>query len=188
MFFLEDLVSLEEIATLYRRFKNSLDNTKDYEQAGWFYFNEFEMRRKACIENSKSKFRKLKPRHMLYSMYRVFAGYGEKPLLSTFWFFLFWTMFSVLNMFSGIQLSDGRLINYNVNFDFSEVYNPIKDFGYSALFTITKIIPADFFPLLKDNYNHIGPDGLILSLLSSVILILFIVFIGIGLQRIFRRF
>lgn len=47
---LEELQNHEQIAFLYRKFKTSLDTTKDFSQAGKFYYNEFEMKHKSNIQ------------------------------------------------------------------------------------------------------------------------------------------
>ena len=112
LYSLEDINSFDEIATLYRRFKVALDNTKDYEQAGWFYFNEYEMKRRAFKEQSKTKY-------FIYSFYKLFAGYGEKPLWSFYWFLILLMGFTFANLFSGIKLATGSIINYDFHFSWN---------------------------------------------------------------------
>ena len=108
-----ELKSFDEIANLYRRFKVALDNTKDYEQAGWFYFNEYEMKRRASLEDSDkednwikigNKYkRKSIPKYIMYSLYKLFAGYGEKPLWSFYWFLFTAFIFSIINIFNEVS-------------------------------------------------------------------------------------
>ncbi|MEE9553268.1 MAG: pentapeptide repeat-containing protein, partial [candidate division Zixibacteria bacterium] len=118
---IEDLNGFEDVASLYRRMKTALDNTKDYQQASWFYFNEFEMKRKALeeeIENSLPKwkifrwqpllwfYRQLKKifsKYFFYFWYKVLAGFGEKPLWSFYWFLLGILGFTTLNYCIGLK-------------------------------------------------------------------------------------
>ncbi len=95
---IEDLSGLDEIAGLYRRFKTALDGTKDYIQAGWFYFNEFEMLRLYYkqVDGTLSK-----SKYFLYTLYKYFAGYGEKPLWSFFWLTIFTFTISIFNLLNG---------------------------------------------------------------------------------------
>ncbi len=186
LYSLEDINSFEEIATLYRRFKVALDNTKDYEQAGWFYFNEYEMKRRAFKEQSR-------PKYIVYSLYKLFAGYGEKPLWSFYWFLILLMGFTFANLFSGIKLATGSIINYDFSFSLNGLTNLFTssfwlDVYYSFLFTLFRIIPISYLPVSKEQFLPIGGDGYFLAFLNTAILILFITFIAIGLKRIFRRF
>lgn len=72
----EDFDSRLDIANMYRDLKVALDNTKDYQQAGYFYFNEFEMLR---LHYRKEKGLKAKSKYFLYTTYKYLAGYGESP-------------------------------------------------------------------------------------------------------------
>ena len=80
---MEDLDSYNEIATLYRRFKTALDRTKDYADAGLFYFNELEMKRKhfRSLFKWRNKFKKwgIKSNYILYTLYKIFMGYWARP-------------------------------------------------------------------------------------------------------------
>ena len=201
-YILKDLNSLE-VANLYRRFKVSLDNTKDYEQAGWFYFNEFEMKRRACLEipqseknkggENSNKNKKSKSKFLLYSVYKLFAGYGEKPLWSFYWFLIFVLTFSIINLFSGIRIATKQIVNYDLSITSNGFSNFIsfywfKDFISSAVFTLYRIIPIGYLPIPKEQFAPIGLDGYFIAFLNTVVLILFITFIAVGLKRIFRRF
>lgn len=183
----ESFVSYEDVASLYRRMKTALDRTKDYQQASWFYFNEFEMKRKALeqeIESDPSKIRqilkKLFSKYIFYFSYKVFAGFGEKPLWSFYWLLLGILGFSGLNSLVGLQkgiaLPDGKIV--------------FRDAGFldSLIFTLYRIIPANYLPF-KQAYNiPNGFWGLFVPFLNTFVLIIFIAFIAIGLKRHFRRF
>lgn len=183
-YFMSDLSGFQEIASLYRRFKVALDNTKDYEQAGWFYFNEFEMKLKKAKKKSKPKF-------YLYLLYKIFAGYGEKPLWSFFWFLIFLLTFTFLNLFSGIKVNLENAINYDVSWKgFTTIFTSQfwSDFFNSFLFTLYRIIPIGYLPVPREQFLPIGADGYLIAFVNTGVLILFITFIAVGLKRIFRRF
>jgi len=82
---IEDLSRREDIAALYRRMKTALDNTKDYQQASWFYFNEFEMKRRHLeeqIENSKPKWKIFRWQPCIWLNHqrkKIFSRYGLHP-------------------------------------------------------------------------------------------------------------
>jgi len=179
---IEDLNGYEDISSLYRQMKTALDNTKDYQEASKFYFNEFEMKRRALKEELKDRRwpRRLFSRISLYNIYKTFAGYGEKPLWSFWWFGLgvlgFTTLNYCLGFKKGIILEGGTI-------------DPLDaTFWDSFVFTLYRIIPANYLPY-KQIYDI--PDnfwGMLIPFLNTAVLILFIAFIAIGLKRHFRRF
>jgi len=195
---IEDLSGYEDISSLYRQMKTALDNTKDYQQASWFYFNEFEMKRKALQEYFTKKLqekvclsettfnliahycRKFFSKLSLYNLYKTFAGYGEKPMWSFLWFGLGVLGFTILNYCLGLkrgEIQEGGTIKY--------LDTGIWD---SFIFTLYRIIPANYLP-----YKHIYdiPNnfwGMLIPFLNTAVLILFIAFMAIGLKRHFRRF
>jgi len=198
-----ELSTFEEIANLYRRFKVALDNTKDYEQAGWFYFNEYERKRRACLEDSETRRkyfkkkrefkRKSKSKYLIYSLYKLFAGYGEKPLWSFYWLLLSTFIFSIINLFNGIKFNGKELFNYDWEFSVQGVVNVINfswfiDFIKSIAFTISRIIPLGYLPIPKEQFIATTPTEYIISIANTLVLLFFLTCIGVGLKRIFRRF
>lgn len=180
---IEDLNSPLDIAALYRQMKTALDSTKDFEQAGWFYFNELEMKRKKLeedIENNNSWFtgniKKIFSKYILYFLYKVFTGYGQKPMWSTGWFaFFLLLVFTPLNYLIGVKpvVNDCEL-------------NPtIWD---SFVFSLYRILPTNYIPFARDFSVPNNIWGLIIPFFNTLILIILIIFIGIGLKRHFRRF
>jgi len=196
---IEDL-NYNEIAALYRRFKTLLDKSKDYTEAGGFYFKEFEMKRKALfialkdeLENKKwlNSFRN-GVLYLLYLIYNIFAGYGEKPGRS-FWSFLgFWLFFSWLHLLSGLEVIGYKTINYDISLSWYGLKNilniPLKDVGYALGFALYRVIPISYLPYQGSGITPEGIGGLFLSFANTFVLILFVIFIGIGLKRHFRRF
>lgn len=190
-----------EIAELYIRYKSAADKSKDYNLASWFYFNEIEMKRRqltAEILTTKNRFYKylkiIKPgRRWLYSFYRIFAGYGEKPVWSFIWFCVFTSMFTFIHLLNGIKykMGDGtfKKINYKLTSEFIFEVN-FSDFLKSLELSISRVIPSTFLPGqpsdLSTLTNNFG--DFILSLANSVFLALMVIFVAIGLKRHFRRF
>jgi len=179
---IEDFSSHKDIAALYRRMKTALDNTKDYQQASWFYFNEFEMKRKAMeeeIESDPSKirqvFNKLFSKYILYFLYKVLAGYGEKPMWSFYWLGFFLGVFTLLNYLIGVHpVINGPDISPNL--------------WDSFIFALYRILPTNYIPYTRNFYVPPNFWGLLVPFLNTLVLIIMIAFIGIGLKRHFRRF
>lgn len=111
----EDFDSRLYIANMYRDLKVALDNTKDYQQAGYFYFNEFEMLR---LHYSKEKGLKAKSKYFLYTTYKYLAGYGEKPLWSFIWLVFTTLLLSMLNLLIGFKFRSSE-----INYDFYKESN-----------------------------------------------------------------
>jgi uncharacterized protein YjbI with pentapeptide repeats len=186
-FRLEDLNNIEDVASLYRRMKTALDYTKDYQQASWFYFNEFEMKRLALKKEAESHphrirrfFKKLMGRYFLYSCYKIFAGYGEKPKWSFCWFLLGIILFAVLNYAIGLEKGipqEGGIPEYVES-----------SFWDCLMFTLYRIIPVNYLPFRLEFKIPYGFWGMLIPFLNTAVLILFIAFMAIGLKRQFRRF
>ena len=187
-------IKYSEVADLYRRMKTALDRAKNYRLASWFYFNEIEMKRKRLKERLMEDFPKwekkvFRGRRLIYSAYRLFAGYGEKPFWSFVWFGIFTLIFSLLHLFNGIKTSNGSF-NYDWGLPFPKWSEFLTDFGYSVFFTLYRVIPISYLPYERDKYGLLdnGISDLALSFFNTIILIILIIFIGVGLKRHFRRF
>jgi uncharacterized protein YjbI with pentapeptide repeats len=197
----EDLGDCEEVASLYRRMKTALDGTKDYQEAGWFYFNEFEMKRLALKERAANETkRRTFLRHcrcFLYWWYKVLAGYGEKPLWSLICFWVFSALFTWLHLLFGLNAPDGKYINYDFFLSSHGFKNLvswgfwlglIKDGLYALIFALYRVVPVSYLPYQRSEFSPSGLDGLLLSLVNTAVLLLMVIFIGVGLKRHFRRF
>ncbi len=186
---IEDL-NYNEIAALYRRFKTVLDNTKDYAEAGRFYFNEIEMKRKNLWDEIKEKKWPVPMTKILYSIiylsYKKFTGYGEKPVRSFLWFLGFIFTFSISHLFNGLKYSSSKnVINYDWALSLPGIQTIWNDWLIAIKYTLACFIPKSFLP---EQWANISSAGWFVSLLNSLVLILFVIFIGIGLKRHFRRF
>jgi hypothetical protein len=202
---LDDINGYEDVGTLYRSMKTALDNSKDYQEAGWFYFNEFEMKRLALIdkireESKKSDgspkrfrraFKSILSKRPLYCVYKVFAGYGEKPLWSAIWFVIYSALAAIFQLFSGIQLKVGtKIINYDLSSNIGTLFSGQLwcDICETWKYSVYRLIPNNYFTAKDSIFIPIDDWGVFLTIVNTVILALFIVFIGIGLKRHFRRF
>jgi hypothetical protein len=202
---LDDINGFEDVGTLYRSMKTALDNSKDYQEAGWFYFNEFEMKRLALIDKIKEEskksdgspkrfrraFKSILSKRPLYWAYKVFAGYGEKPLWSAIWFVIYSALAAIFQLFSGIQLKVGaKIINYDLSSNIGTLFSCQLwcDICETWKYSVYRLIPNNYFTSKDSTFIPIDDWGVFLTIVNTVILALFIVFIGIGLKRHFRRF
>lgn len=180
-----------EVANLYRILKVSLDKAKDYRQAGYFYFNEFEMNRLA-LKDKKGIWNIGK--YFSYSIYKIISGYGEKPFWSSCWLCISIVIISILNLFSGFKFKTDEItetVNYNFNFDYlSECLNGswIHDFKTSILYTLSRAIPTGYLPISKENFLIFNSEGFMLSIFTTIWLLFLVIMVGVGVKRHFRRF
>ncbi len=183
--------------------KVALDRAKDFSEAGWFYFNEFEMKRQALRKNlreDKKWFSRTKERILnllKYDLYFTFAGYGEKPFWSFLWLLMFTFLFAPLHLLSGLQVGKATPINTPINYTFSPNLEGLKslfswqfggNFLTALIYSLYRIIPVSYLPKTTTSMTPIGLDGLFLSLINTLVMILMLSFIIIGLKRRFRRF
>ena len=198
---IEYVREFKEIANLYRRLKTALDRTKDYEEAGWFYFNEVEMKRLALKENRQKSNGLLKIKEVglfgLYYIYKILAGYGGRPLWSFVWFCIFGFFFAFVHTLSGLKLPNGKTFNYDLLLNSHGVKNLFtldfliglaKDGLTALIFSLTRLIPISYLPYLRQEFSPLGIDGLTWAFANSFVLILMVTFIAIGLKRHFKRF
>jgi len=190
----------DEIAELYLRMKSSADKAKDYHRASWYYFSEFDMKRRALREATSTKGllgRIVRyPQHLLYDVYKLVAGYGEKPAWSVSWFFGVTIVFAFFHVFNGLKLKDTQeVINYDWCLPWNwtgefHLWRFLSDLCTGAVFAVSRTLPLNYLPgttmniTLADSTNW----SFILSAINSVVLILLVVFIGVGFKRHFRRF
>ncbi len=196
----------EEIAEIYLRLKTAADRAKDYHMASWFYFNEFEMKRQCLTDKFSTESKRWKsflrrlfsPSLVQYNLYRLFAGFGEKPSWSFAWFWIMTVFFTTVHLLNGIGIVQNGSTPDFFNYDVSPTWAGMKTlaqtefwdhFGHSFVFTMQRVIPTSYLPGFKSSV--VAPAGVwsfALSLMSSVTLILMVVFTAIGLKRHFRRF
>ncbi len=187
-----------QVAELYRHLKASADRAKDYGMAGWFYFNEIEMKRLDIIQkiySTKKGFKKawglIRPgRLWFYYLYKVFAGYGEKPFWSLSWLGVFTLVFACIHLFNGIDVPGGRKINYDWGGKFPGLIQYCSDLSYAILFTLYQIMPTAYLPFKKQEFKFadINVADLSLSFFNIFILSILIIFTIMGFKRHFRRF
>ena len=191
-----------EIAELYLRYKSAADKAKDYNLASWFYFNEIEMKRRQLIYNITSErkyFKRLVKRTFslswIYKVYKVLAGYGEKPMWSFIWFTIFTTLFSIIHLFNGISVKYHGKSFKDINYKLDLIWPPpfevsLSDILYSLAFTLSRIIPTNYFPGKPMDLSPLTstPWDYLFSIFNSIVLVLMVVFVAIGLKRHFRRF
>lgn len=191
-----------EIADIYIRLKAAADRARDYHLASWFYFNEFEMKRRSFLEQPKTtdeeqrangrgdeRTKRQRLSWLLYSIYKVSAGYGEKPQWSALWLALLTFGWAFVHLFNGFQNGDDQL-NYDWGGTWPGFCQATEHFGLALAYALYRIVPANYLPVERAQLGLSGTGFLDLALpfLNTVTLVILIVFIGIGLKRHFRRF
>jgi len=63
-----------------------------------------------------------------------------------------------------------------------------KDFIESLIYTVSRVLPVSYISTSPTDCYPFTTLGKIASVFNSVILIILVIFIGIGLKRHFRRF
>jgi len=126
-------------------------------------------------------------------MYKVFAGYGEKPAWSALWFGVSAFAFSFLYMMVGFRNSEGKIIQYGLDFSCNGFQSLINaetwgDWGSCLLYSLYRVIPTNYLPFPRIDIVPATLIGSLLAVVNSVILLLLVTFIGVGLKRTFRRF
>lgn len=191
-----------EVAELYLRYKSAADKARDYNLASWFYFNEFEMKRRQLVSDIRSTkkwyvriVKRVFGLSWVYSLYKVLAGYGEKPMWSFFWLTIFTTLFSIIHLFNGISVKyhgeSFKDINYKLDLAWPPPFEiSLTDIFFSLAFTLSRIIPTNYFPGKPMDLSPLTstPWDYLFSILNSFVLVLMVVFVAIGLKRHFRRF
>jgi hypothetical protein len=84
-------------------------------------------------------------------------------------------------------LPNGETIDYDFAFAIPNIWNWIVDASYSVLFTFSRIIPVNYLPFDRSKFVPLH-DDVFISIANSFILVMLLIFIGIGLKRHFRRF
>jgi len=191
-YYLEDLKDYSEIMAMYRKMKTAFDQTKDYVEAGKFYFNEHEMRRLyyKSAKGISSCFKWL-----VYYFYKITCGYGEKPFRALCWLFASIIILSIVNLFSGFNFKTDSENNYKILYkiDTSQIFDIFKgdrisDYFLSIEYTLSRAIPPGYLPFDKSDFSTFNFLGSLLSIFTSVFLIYLIVMFGVGVKRHFRRF
>ena len=138
------------------------------------------------------QFKKIFSKYILYFSYKVFAGYGEKPLWSFIWLWAFTAFLALGHMVFGLEYFEGGVVFTKYEFfgflgEFS-VGNFIKEFGNAFGYALSQAIPKNYIPYKISDLNPTNPFGIAWSILNTIVLWILIIFIAIGLKRHFRRF
>lgn len=128
---IEDLLINKSI---YSKLKSSFQKNNDYINSGRFYISEQESKKAISLKN-KNYFE-----YILLSIHRNISSYGEsvsKPLLLLLILIL---IFAVIYPFTGFN-SGNRLIEYNLVLNLDNIFQTIKDFFQSIIFSLKNVVP-----------------------------------------------
>ena len=145
-------LSFDGLETIYRDLKQNMQNHGDYITAGELYYREMEMRRKGA---------KTKKKRIWLELYRILAGYGEKPQLVIRNSFLIIVLAAVLFFFCGITRVDTDIpprenpyIDYSID-SLTVNMTTVKDFGYCLYYSVVTFTTLGYGDIHPLGYSHI---------------------------------
>ena len=149
----EDInLSFNELETNYRDLKQNMQNHGDYRTAGELYYREMEMRRKGA---------KTKRSRIWLEIYRILAGYGEKPQLVIRNSFVVIVLAAVLFFFSGVARVGAEIppeenpyiIDYSLD-SLNLSITTFKDFGYCLYYSVVTFTTLGYGDIHPLGYSH----------------------------------
>ena len=172
-------LSFAELETIYRDLKQNMQRHGDYSRAGEFYYREMEMRRKGT---------KAKKRRLWLELYRLLAGYGEKPQLIVRNSFLVILLGAILFFFCGVARVGAEIppeenpyiIDYSLD-SLSLSITTFKDFYYCfyySVVTFTTLGYGDIHPL-----GHSHTFAFLEALTGAFFMALFVVVFARKMMR-----
>jgi uncharacterized protein YjbI with pentapeptide repeats len=150
---IEDIeLSYNQLETIYRDLKQNMQNHGDYKKAGDFYYREMEMRRKGA-ETKKDR--------IWLELYRIMAGYGEKPQLVIRNSLLVILVVAALFFFCGVARVGTELppeenpdiIDYSLD-SFAFNTETLKDFGYCLYYSVVTFTTLGYGDIHPLGYSH----------------------------------
>ncbi len=191
------------IRELYIQLKEAHDRNKDYENAGWFYFNQMEIIRKIylyqyyglpcglIIQNIKFRYLKNKLAAFFFWIYKIISGYGQKPVRSFCFFLIALMVFAWFHLYHGFTKS-GILIEYSFREGtYQSIWTVICDYSNAIVLAFSNILPLRNYFYGSGNSPYIPSQdffGFVLSWFNTVILLAFVSLIFMGLKRQFKRY
>lgn len=164
-----------DVINEYRMFEMNFDYYKQFEIAGFFHVNKFNLERKVLPCNYK---------WFLLTLYKYSSNYGESYKISSIWFFIIFLVFSIIYLFTGIHYINGN--NDVIIYYFKEAnrFCYLNDWGCGLLYSLINSIP------FKKSLDYLNNGSIITNVISifqiiiqSILITLFI----IGIRRKFKR-
>jgi uncharacterized protein YjbI with pentapeptide repeats len=149
-------LSYSDIETIYRNLKKNMQNSGNYTDAGEFYYREMEMKRKGA-KNKKDLF--------LLQLYKIIAGYGEKPLrtiISSLAIIFICTVFYWIF----------QCLEYSV--ENPTIFRQIKDSLYFSFVTFTTLGLGDIHPVNDFGRAFICIEALLGAFFMALFVVVFV--------------
>lgn len=176
---------LDRVRSSYQQLKLNFEESRNFSEAGDFYYGEMECRRKAMGN------RRFLPN--LTTLYWLSTGYGERPLRAGLMLAAVTIAWILLLMFGGLQPGDENSgysnIHYLPRFDFSQTQPFINDFFHTFSYVREILLREEksdriFSPVIgKSSWidgNSINTIGFVIVYLQVLLLIL-------AIRRRYRR-
>ena len=162
-------LKVRELEDQYGQLRNNFERMGDYRSGGEFHYSEQEMRRKRYTFFDRW--------FSLTNLYRVFTGYGEKPLWAGLWLVAFMSVFPFL--FLGIQQFLPSFVEASVElapFVLSPFHAPLQLFlSLFALLTAFRLYQNNTTKVdaLKDSFRTVlGISAMVFLFAVSAVVIM----------------
>ncbi len=119
--------------------KVNIQKADDYIGSGLFYASEQEIKRKIAIKNNSYS------EQFLLRLHKELSSYDESFLKPIVWIFILLIIFACLYLFTGFHNGD-KIVEYNIQFDWSNARQTTTDFLLSILFSLKNIVPFNVSP------------------------------------------
>ena len=176
---------LDRVRDAYQQLKMNFEESRNFSEAGDFYYGEMECRRKAL------GWKRFLPN--LTTLYWLSTGYGERPLRAGLILTLVTTAWILLLMFGGLQPGQSGNgygnIHYLPRLDLSQTSAFISDFLDTFSYVREILLREEksdriFSPLVQKGYLF---DGHSINTIGFVIVYMQILLLALAIRRRFRR-
>jgi uncharacterized protein YjbI with pentapeptide repeats len=179
----------------YRQLQHALDASQEYVEAGHFYYNRLETQRRLFAKLTTAHGAHILYRvgtfvkYLVYSMFRIFAGYGEKPGQTVLALLAVWSSLAMIHLYAGFKVN-GRIVQGCLPWSPVSSGNllDIKDISWSFLYSLYHVYPFKSNITIPTLQLQPLSNGLTLPLITSIVLLLMLALVFMSLKRHFKRY